>query len=145
MNRASILIVDDKPLARRALNATLTEFGYAVFESRTGEEALGRLKRNPVDLVLLDLDMPGSDGLEACRAIRKSSSLPIIGLSIHNTERDRVDALDAGADGYVTEPFGMQDSLRVFALQSGAHLRRITHAPVGMKTPNYRSISMSGA
>jgi two-component system, OmpR family, KDP operon response regulator KdpE len=111
MNTATILVVDDEPQLRRAMKATLTDLGYVVIEAKTGEEALEVLRRDPADLILLDLNMPGIGGLETCRAIRETSELPIIVLSVRNTERDKVEALDAGADDYVTKPFGIQELL----------------------------------
>ena len=111
MNTSTILVVDDEPQLRRAMKATLTDLGYSVIEAKTGEEALNLLRRETVDLVLLDLNMPGIGGLEACRAIRETNDLPIIVLSVRNTERDKVQALDAGADDYVTKPFGIQELL----------------------------------
>ena len=93
------------------MKATLTDLGYSVIETRTGEEALEVLRRDTPDLILLDLNMPGIGGIETCRAIHESSDVPIIVLSVRNTERDKVDALDAGADGYVTKPFGIQELL----------------------------------
>src|SRR5579872_5457599 len=111
MNTATILVVDDEPQLRRAMRATLTDLGYSVIEARTGEEALEVLRRDPTDLVLLDLNMPGIGGLETCRAIRQSFDIPIIILSVRNTERDKVDALDAGADDYVSKPYGIQELL----------------------------------
>jgi two-component system KDP operon response regulator KdpE len=85
--------------------------GYSVIEARTGEEAIETLRRDPADLILLDLNMPGIGGLETCRAIRETSDVPIIVLSVRNTEHDKVDALDAGADDYVMKPFGIQELL----------------------------------
>src|SRR5271166_248639 len=111
MNTATILVVDDEPQLRRAMKATLTDLGYSVLEAKTGEEALEALRRDSADLILLDLNMPGIGGLETCRAIRENSDLPIIVLSVRNTERDKVQALDAGADDYVTKPFGIQELL----------------------------------
>jgi len=111
MNTATILVVDDEPQLRRAMKATLTDLGYSVIEARTGEEALEVLRRDAADLILLDLNMPGIGGLETCRAIRETSDTPIIVLSVRNTERDKVEALDAGADDYVTKPFGIQELL----------------------------------
>src|ERR1700689_4964392 len=111
MNTATILVVDDEPQLRRAMKATLTDLGYSVMEAKTGEEALELLRRDTPDLILLDLNMPGIGGLETCRAIRENSELPIIVLSVRNTERDKVDALDAGADDFVTKPFGIQELL----------------------------------
>jgi two-component system KDP operon response regulator KdpE len=111
MNTATVLVVDDEPQLRRTMKATLTDLGYSVIEARTGEEAIETLRRDPADLILLDLNMPGIGGLETCRAIRETSDVPIIVLSVRNTERDKVDALDAGADDYVTKPFGIQELL----------------------------------
>ncbi len=111
MNNATILVVDDEPQLRRAMKATLTDLGYSVTEAKSGEEALNSLRRDPADLILLDLNMPGIGGLETCRAIRETSDTPIIVLSVRNTERDKVQALDAGADDYVTKPFGIQELL----------------------------------
>jgi two-component system KDP operon response regulator KdpE len=93
------------------MKATLTDLGYSVMEAKSGEEALNSLRRDPADLILLDLNMPGIGGLETCRAIRETSDTPIIVLSVRNTERDKVQALDAGADDYVTKPFGIQELL----------------------------------
>jgi two-component system KDP operon response regulator KdpE len=111
MNTATILVVDDEPQLRRAMRATLTDLGYSVIEAKTGEEALELLRHETADLILLDLNMPGIGGLETCRAIRESSDRPIIILSVRNTEHDEVEALDAGADDYVTKPFGIQELL----------------------------------
>lgn len=93
------------------MKATLTDLGYLVLEARSGEEALNVLRRQPADLILLDLNMPGIGGLETCRAIRETSEVPIVVLSVRDAERDKVHALDAGADDYVTKPFGIQELL----------------------------------
>ena len=111
MNSATILVVDDEPQLRRAMRATLADLGYTVLEARTGEDALTLIRQSPPDLILLDLNMPGIGGLETCRAVRETSDIPIIILSVRNTERDKVQALDAGADDYVTKPFGIQELL----------------------------------
>jgi two-component system KDP operon response regulator KdpE len=111
MNSAIILVVDDEPQLRRAIKATLTDLGYSVIESKSGEEALETLRHDTPDLILLDLNMPGIGGLETCRAIRETSDIPIIVLSVRDTERDKVQVLDAGADDYVTKPFGIQELL----------------------------------
>jgi two-component system KDP operon response regulator KdpE len=111
MNTATILVVDDEPQLRRAMKATLTDLGYSVIEARTGEQALEIMRAETPDLILLDLNMPGIGGLETCRAIRETSEVPIIVLSVRNTERDKVQVLDAGADDYVTKPFGIQELL----------------------------------
>jgi two-component system KDP operon response regulator KdpE len=111
MNNATILVVDDEPQLRRVMLATLTDLGYVVIDARSGEEALERFRQETPDLVLLDLNMPGIGGLETCRVIRSGSDVPIIILSVRNAERDKVEALDAGADDYVTKPFGIQELL----------------------------------
>jgi len=111
MNTATVLVVDDEPQLRRTMRATLADLGYLVIEARSGEEALEKLRTESPDLILLDMNMPGIGGLETCRAVRETSEVPIIVLSVRNTERDKVEALDAGADDYVTKPFGIQELL----------------------------------
>src|SRR5689334_17047575 len=105
MKSGRILVVDDEPQIRRVLKATLGSEGYEIVESHSGEEALDSVVAEPPDLVLLDLNMPGLGGLAACRAIRAASDVPVIILSVRNTDADKVEALDAGADDYVTKPF----------------------------------------
>jgi two-component system, OmpR family, KDP operon response regulator KdpE len=109
MNSATVLVVDDEPQIRRVLRTTLTSHGYAVVEARTGDEALEQIRNEHVDLILLDVNMPGRSGLETCREIRSTSDIPIIMLTVRNTERDKVQALDAGADDYVVKPFGSEE------------------------------------
>jgi two-component system, OmpR family, KDP operon response regulator KdpE len=109
MNSATVLVVDDEPQIRRVLRTTLTSHGYAVVEARTGDEALEQIRNEHVDLILLDVNMPGRSGLETCREIRGSSDIPIIMLTVRNSERDKVQALDAGADDYVVKPFGSEE------------------------------------
>src|ERR1700689_5003496 len=109
MTSAKILIVDDEPQIRRVLRTTLTSQGYTVAEARTGDEALEQIRVERPDLILLDVNMPGISGLETCREIRASSDIPIIMLTVRGTEKDKVQALDAGADDYVTKPFGSEE------------------------------------
>src|SRR5579863_8599264 len=109
MTSAKILIVDDEPQIRRVLRTTLTSQGYTVAEARTGDEALEQIRNERPDLIMLDVNMPGISGLETCREIRASSDIPIIMLTVRNTERDKVQALDAGADDYVVKPFGSEE------------------------------------
>ena len=108
---ARILVVDDEPQIRRVMRAALTVEGYSVAEARSGEEALEKLRLAPHDLVLLDVNMPAMSGLEACRAIRASSNVAVIMLTVRDREQDKVEALDAGADDYVTKPFSMPELL----------------------------------
>jgi two-component system, OmpR family, KDP operon response regulator KdpE len=109
MTSAKILIVDDEPQIRRVLRTTLTSHGYTVAEARTGDEALEQIRSDRPDLILLDVNMPGISGLETCREIRGSSDIPIIMLTVRGTEKDKVQALDAGADDYVVKPFGSEE------------------------------------
>jgi two-component system, OmpR family, KDP operon response regulator KdpE len=111
MNPPSILIVDDEPQIRRVLRSTLSSEGYTVVEARDGQEALEKLRAERPDLILLDVNMPVLDGLEACRQIRATSRVPVIMLTVRGAEKDKVRALDAGADDYVVKPFGIQELL----------------------------------
>ena len=108
---ATILVVDDEPQIRRVLRSTLTSQGYVIIDAKTGEEGVESARKNKPDLVLLDVNMPGMGGIEACREIRRSSDAPIIMLTVRNAERDKVLALDAGADDYVVKPFGIEELL----------------------------------
>jgi two-component system, OmpR family, KDP operon response regulator KdpE len=111
MKATTILVVDDEPQIRRVLRATLSAQGYSVVEAHDGQEALEQLRIQRPDLVLLDMNMPVADGLEACREIRRGSEIPIIMLTVRSAEKDKVHALDAGADDYVVKPFGIQELL----------------------------------
>jgi len=111
MPSAKILIVDDAEQVRRVLRAALSSEGYTIYEAGTGEEALESIRTSRPDAILLDVNMPGMGGLEACREIRRSLDVPILMLTVRNAERDKVLALDAGADDYVVKPFGMQELL----------------------------------
>ncbi len=108
---ATILVVDDEPQIRRVMRTTLTSNGYTVLDARSGEEALEIMQKERPELVLLDVNMPGMGGLAACREIRDRSDAAIIVLTVRNTEKDKVMALDAGADDYVVKPFGMEELL----------------------------------
>ncbi len=108
---ATILVVDDEPQIRRVLKTTLAANGYTVMEARDAEAALEQVRDAAPDLVLLDSNMPGMSGLEACREIREAGDIPIIMVSVRNSERDKVRALDAGADDYVVKPFSTPELL----------------------------------
>ncbi len=108
---AKILVVDDEPQVRRALRAILAGQGCSVIEARDGEEAVEEMKADRPDLVLLDINMPGIDGLETCKRIRELSDVPIIMVTVRANEKDKVAALDAGADDYLVKPFGTQELL----------------------------------
>ena len=111
MNTANILVVDDEPQIRRVLRSTLSFRGYTISEATSGEDALQLIPKLKPDLILLDVNLPGISGVETCREIRRSSDAPIIMLTVRNSERDKVVALDAGADDYVTKPFGIEELL----------------------------------
>ena len=121
MSSAKILVVDDEPQIRRIMRTTMTSQGYEVHDARSGEEALDAVRDQRFDLILLDANMPGIGGLEACRSIRASSEAAIIMLTVRSAEADKVAALDAGADDYVTKPFSMPELLA----RIRAALRRI--------------------
>jgi two-component system KDP operon response regulator KdpE len=109
IEKRTILLIDDEPQIRRVLRTSLTAQGAHVLDVQSGEEALELLREHTVDLILLDLSMPGMGGLEACRAIRSGWDVPIIVVSVHDSDRDKVEALDAGADDFVTKPFSFDE------------------------------------
>jgi two-component system KDP operon response regulator KdpE len=110
MNPLRILIVDDEPPIRRFLKTALAAQDYRVEEAGDGEAALDFLKRNPVDLIVLDLGLPGMDGLEVVKRLRgQGSATPVIILSSRDDEAGKVAALDLGADDYVSKPFGVEE------------------------------------
>ena len=112
MNTAErILVVDDEPQIRRVMKTALASNGYEAFEARSGEEALESLRANNPDLILLDMNMPGMGGMAACREIRAVCEVPIIILSVRDSEQDKIAALDAGADDYITKPFSVNELL----------------------------------
>src|SRR5262245_59174338 len=137
MSSGRILVVDDDPQIRRVMRVTLTGQGYEVDDAKTGEEAVERVRDERFDLVLLDMNMPGMDGIETCGLLREHSEIGIIMLTVRDTEADKVSALDAGADDYVTKPFNSQELLariraalrRTPAAQSGS-VSRIALGPV---------------
>ena len=120
-----ILVVDDEPQIRRALAVNLRAREYDVDLAESGEEALRLAAAHHPDLILLDLGLPGIDGIDVVRGIRGWSSVPIVILSVREAEADKVAALDAGADDYVTKPFGMDELLA----RLRASLRRNQPAP----------------
>ncbi len=125
MSAARILVIDDDPQIRRAMRATLTSRDYQVNDARTGEEGLEMLRAASYDLVLLDINMPGMGGIETCRLIRSGSEIAIIMLTVSSAEKDKIEALDAGADDYITKPFSMPELLA----RIRAALRRMPQAP----------------
>jgi two-component system KDP operon response regulator KdpE len=111
MKKTKILIVDDEPHILRALRAGLVAHGYDVVSAADGEEALDRAATELPDAVILDLNLPKLSGLDVCKALREWSPVPILVLSVRDAERDKVTALDLGADDYLTKPFGTDELL----------------------------------
>jgi two-component system, OmpR family, KDP operon response regulator KdpE len=107
----NILVVDDEPQITRVLKTTLSSQGYGVRTASDGDEAIQLMKEWSPDLLITDLRMPNLDGLELCRHVRTKSRIPIIVLSVKGEERTKVEALDAGADDYVTKPFSVNELL----------------------------------
>jgi len=125
-----VLIVDDEPQIARAVRVALAARGYEVDAVGNGETALERQASRPADVILLDLGLPGIDGVEVTRRLRGWSQVPIIVLSVRDAQDDKVAALDAGADDYLTKPFGMDELLA----RIRAALRRVADAPAGRST-----------
>ncbi|MGB6430081.1 MAG: response regulator transcription factor [Candidatus Acidiferrales bacterium] len=111
MNQGRILVVDDEPQIRRVMRTTLVAQGYEVADARSGEDALELLRADRYDLVLLDINLHGISGIETCREIRATSDIAVIMLTVRDGQRDKVEAFDAGADDYVTKPFGISELL----------------------------------
>jgi two-component system KDP operon response regulator KdpE len=125
MRSVRILVVDDDPQIRRVIKAALAKQGYIIGDSRSGEGALEKLRDERYDLVILDRNMPGMGGVEACRSMREHSDIGIIMLTVRKTEAEKIEALDAGADDYITKPFSMPELLA----RIRANLRRAPLSP----------------
>lgn len=111
MNKISILIVEDEKNISNFISTILTNNSYKILECRTGQEALSFLNRRMPNLVLLDLGLPDMDGMDVLKTIREKSEVPVIIISARPQERDKVKALDLGADDYITKPFGTPELL----------------------------------
>ncbi len=135
---ATILVVDDEREIVRALRRSLAAHGYAVLVAKSGEEAIEIVSQQRPDLLLLDLLLPGMSGLEVCRRVREVSNIPIIVLSVKDAERDKVEALDLGADDYVAKPFGMNEVLA----RVRAALRHVAQ-PLNGAEPQFQVGSLS--
>jgi two-component system KDP operon response regulator KdpE len=131
MSAGKVLVIDDDPQIRRVMKVILSEERYEVVDARSGEAALVRFREFLPDLVLLDLNMPGMGGLETCRSIRDISDVPIIIVSVRQQESEKVELLDAGADDYITKPFGKQEVLA----RIRAALRRSPTSPAAGPAP----------
>lgn len=106
-NAPTILIIEDESQIRRFLRATLSTHGYRLIEASTGQEGLQQATTHPPDIVILDLGLPDCDGLDVTRSLREWTNVPIIVLSARGQEQDKITALDAGADDYLTKPFSV--------------------------------------
>ena len=139
MRNPSILIVDDEPQIRRVIKAALSKQGYVVADARSGEAALDMIRDERFDMVILDRNMPGIGGLETCRTIRDTSDMGIIMLTVRKAEEERIEALDAGADDYVTKPFSMPE----LSARIRANLRRVPSAShAGTQTVRFGTVSV---
>jgi two-component system, OmpR family, response regulator MprA len=144
LDTVRILVVDDEPAVRRAVGRALTLEGYDVRVAREGVEALDVMASEQIDAVVLDVLMPGLDGLEVCRRIRAHGDLtPVLMLTVRNLVSDRVAGLDAGADDYLTKPFALQELLaRVRALLrrsvSGSEVLRFADLSLDVETREAR-------
>jgi len=128
LSAGRILVIDDEPQIRRLMRTTLISAGYEVDDARTGEEGLEKIGDYHPDLVLLDINMPGMGGLATCEALRADKNIAIIMLTVRDSEADKVAALDAGADDFVTKPFSTPELLA----RIRAALRRV---PVSQASP----------
>ena len=129
MNKgARILVVDDEREIRRCLELSLEEKGYTVLAAESGEKALDLLKQSPADVAIVDLLLPGIDGIELTKSIRQRSTLPIIILSAIGDDKKKVEALETGADDYVTKPFSIEEVV--------ARIRSVLRRVVGSKDVN---------
>jgi two-component system KDP operon response regulator KdpE len=131
MNKPRVLVVDDEPETVKYVGANLRARGYDVLTAEDGRTALKEFSEAVVDLIILDIMMPGPDGFEVCQAVRQQSAVPIIMLSARGQERDIVRALDLGADDYLTKPFGVAEMLA----RVRAALRRTTQTGVSPRPP----------
>jgi len=125
LSSGRILIVDDDPQIRRVMRTTLIAQGYEAADAKSGEEAIEKFRENKYDLILLDMNMGGMDGIETCREIRSGSDVAIVMLTVRDAEKDKIAALDAGADDYVTKPFSAPELMA----RVRAALRRLPNAP----------------
>jgi two-component system KDP operon response regulator KdpE len=126
-----VLVVDDEAPMRKYISANLKVRGYDVLTAADGSEALKLIDERPFDLLILDIMMPGPDGLAVLARVRRDMDVPVLMLSARGRERDKVEALDAGADDYLTKPFGVEELLA----RVRAALRRSASAPKGPLPP----------
>jgi two-component system KDP operon response regulator KdpE len=134
-----VLVVDDDPQIRRVLRTALAGQGYEPIEARNGKEAMEKLNQDKPDLILLDVNMPRMNGIEACRAIRAISEIPIIMLTVRDAEADKIETLDAGADDYVTKPFSAPELMA----RIRAALRRSPQVPGNIQVVRFDDLEIN--
>jgi two-component system, OmpR family, KDP operon response regulator KdpE len=134
VSEGRILVIDDEPQIRRLMRTTLIGAGYEVDDARTGEEGLDKVREYHPDLVLLDINMPGMGGLAVCKMLRADKNIAIIMLTVRDSESDKIAALDAGADDFVTKPFSSPELLA----RIRAALRRV---PTSQSSPSKLQIN----
>jgi len=125
-----ILIVDDEPQILRFLRTTLGANGYAVIEAKTGSEAIKRASADAPDVIVLDLGLPDMDGKDVIRILREGSQTPIIVLSVRAREAEKIEALDLGADDYLTKPFGSGELLARLRAALRHHIQKTGEKPI---------------
>ena len=145
-----MLVVDDERAIRRLLRMYLTDAGFTVAEAATGEEALEQVRRGVIDIVLLDLMLPGMDGYEVCRRLRETTSTPVIMLTARGEEANRITGLELGADDYVTKPFSPVEVVaRVKAVMRRVSAppdpNRVLRAGPAQLEPSSRRVLLDGA
>src|SRR5262245_31594467 len=138
---STVLVVDDEPIVREVVVRYLRREGYEILEAADGIRARERIERHEPSLVVLDLMLPGVDGLDLCRWIRSRSDVPVIMLTARGEESDRIVGLELGADDYVTKPF----SPRELAVRVKAVLRRSTPAPALPETLGFGDVELDSA
>lgn len=134
---ATVLVIDDEPQIRRALRTNLTVRGYHVIEAGDGQTALTAVADHRPDVVLLDLGLPGLGGIEVLHGLRGWTDVPVIVLTVRDREVDKVEALDAGADDYVTKPFGMNELLARLRAQLRRNTAGHNHPPPDVRTDHF--------
>lgn len=151
---ARILVVDDDPGVRQVVRFALTKAGFGVIEAADGAAALRMARSGPIDLVVLDINMPELSGMDVCRELRRDSTVPIVFLSSADDELDRVLGLELGGDDYVTKPFSTREltaRVRAVLRRAGARARPEAHAPerllehAGMRLDLDRCVVSAGA
>ena len=143
----NILVTDDDPDLRRVLGRTLDALGFQVAESPNGEQALKEVDSRRFDAVLMDVNMPGIGGIEACRAIRKKAPrLQILMLTVRDMEADKIEAFDAGADDYITKPFSIPElAARLTIRGSARHYDRARYGNAHRHRRRSNSIPYAGS